>query len=123
MKYLLFTIFTFFIKCHEEDDIMEEEQPKIPQQNTNNIKDLILSILRTKIFVGFEFIENYIIKFHNYIKQDLALEYPLDLLTFILIGITIYYILSKFTKKVLTLSNHSKLTSIIHLMNPIIHIS
>jgi hypothetical protein len=98
MKYILISLLFAIIKTQDEEGLFEEEQPKIiPQQQEVSLVDKT----KNKIFYCFEFLEYYIIKLHNYIKQDLHVEYPLDLLCFVLIGIVLYYILSNFKSKVI----------------------
>jgi hypothetical protein len=95
MKYFIITLLVILINTQDDESIFEEEQPKIISKEAS-----IVDKTKDKIFYCFEFIEYYIIKSHNYIKQDLSIAYPLDLLCFVFIGIIIYYITSRVNKKV-----------------------
>jgi hypothetical protein len=95
MKYFLINLLFILIKTQDDEETLEEEQPRVITKAEPVWKGVI-----EKLFYIFELMEHYIIRFHNYIKQDLALNYPNDLIIFILLGVILYYLLSKFTSKV-----------------------
>ena len=46
-----------------------------------------------------EYLESFTIKFHNFLKDDLKLSYPTDILVFMIMGIVLYYLISLFGRK------------------------
>jgi hypothetical protein len=56
---------------------------------------MYLDILQVYIFGMFEKMEVYTIKLHNFIKDDMSVSYPLDIVFFISLGIIIYWLKSK----------------------------
>jgi hypothetical protein len=67
-----------------------------------------------------ESFESYTIKFHSYIKDELKLSYPTDILIFISIGIVVYYILSLFDRKHIFVYNQPDQPDYSGLLNTVI---
>jgi hypothetical protein len=47
-----------------------------------------------KLFFVFHMLEDYTIKTHSIIKDNLALEYPMDLIAFSIMGYLLYHLLN-----------------------------
>jgi hypothetical protein len=114
LKYFLLVFLIVLIRCDEDEHIDEEEHRATVA--TSKSSDSLQKVLK-KASIPFELMEHYLIKSHNYIKEDLGLEYPMDLLFFTFAGCMVYYLFSKLFPHVIFLCKNRKHTFTIHLMN------
>ncbi len=98
----IFLTFTLFCNCslnNKEENVNSgtiQEGTFIRYMNTG----------KTTIFKIFESIEIYAIKFHHFLQNEMQIEYPLDLIVFMGVGILLSWFLSLFNFKRKFIYNH-----------------
>lgn len=88
--YILFILVLFsWVKCNQSS-------------NNKDLKSKLKGYLddyKRYVFPFFESCENSIIKIHQYVSNEFNLEYPYDLLLFIVLGFLFYHLTSCFKSK------------------------
>jgi hypothetical protein len=81
-------------QSQSQSETTTSDSPNSP----NKILDVLISTKENifNIFIG---TENYLIKFHQFLLNDMNVEYPFDLVIFTIIGMLIFYVSSIFNMK------------------------
>lgn len=106
-KLLLFTfIFIAVINLLTCDEIVAETKTEDISFSNSGVhesyKDRLLNYITPIIDTSLEYSKNYIIRFHKNLTEQLGIQYPFDLIIFMLVGYSLSYMLGLcWSKKVI----------------------